>query len=719
MSKRLRKRANGATERPFPGLLFFAVIVLAIVAFWNSLGNGFVFDDITLILQNPTITELNWGEILRVDSYRPVRTFTYALNYALGGANPFGFHLFNVLLHGLNAGMVFLLLWQLTRSRWVCGMGAAFFAVHPVQTAAVAYVSGRKDLLAGFFLLAGINLFLRYRSRPRELATLIAAFVCFMLAVLSKEVAIVFPALLLLVDTWVEANDSAGKPAAGSLATALWATIRRRLPLYGSFTVVAGLALYWAVFINQASRMEGYWGGSLETNIGTSFKLFAHYLKLSIFPHPLIADYTGDVFPISTGLFEWATVLSILATVLFAAAGWRIFGRAPVAGVGLLFFLIALLPVLQIIPFHELAADHFLYVPLIGAALAVGSGAGRLARGRRGAIFASGLAVAVGSVFLIATHQRNQTWKDRESLWSDTLSKAPGSYRANSNLGYVRFQQGFHREGIELTRKSIEILPQEAVSRSNLGAMYYKLGQEARLRGSNIEAVRLQRLAIHYLERATRLDPGDPFAFSNLGNTYKELALIYDQRNDPQEALRLRMEAVKLYRRALEIGDRRAAIQGVWMNFGGLMIDAGELSQAPYYLERYLAAFPDNPQGNYWMGYCYFEMKEFEKAIPYLEKVVAVEPTLEAQDRLARSYEQAGRERESIELYQTLLREGRASVEVLFNLGVLYKKVGEEARGNEFLNQALELEPTGQFSVRIRELLRRSGDQGFTIRPIG
>lgn len=719
MSKKWKKKTSPATEKPFPGLLCFSVILLAVVAFWNSLGNEFVFDDITLILQNPTITELNWGEILRVESYRPVRTFTYALNYWLGGTNPFGFHLFNVLSHGLNAGLVFLLLWQLTRSRWVCGIGALFFAVHPVQTAAVAYISGRKDLLAAFFLLAGINLFLRYRVGPRALKTLIAAFFCFVLAVLSKEVAIVFPALLLLFDTWVEATDSADTASSRSLATAFWAAVRRRLPLYGFFTLVAGLALYWAVFINQASRMEGYWGGSLETNIGTAFKLFAHYLKLSIFPHPLIADYTGAVFPISTGLFEWATLLSMLATGLFVAAAWLGFSRVPVAGVGLLFFLIALLPVLQIIPFHELAADHFLYVPLIGAALAVGAGAGRLAHGRGGAVIASGLAVAVATAFLIVTYQRNQVWKDRESLWSETLRTAPGSYRANSNLGYVRFQEGFYREGIELTRKSIEILPREAVSWSNLGAMYFKLGQEARMRGSIGEGERLQKLAIRHLERATELDPSDPFAVSNLGNAYKELGLIYDQRDDPEQALRLRMEAVSLYRRSLEIGDRRPAIQGVWMNFGGLMIDAGELSQAPYYLERYLAAFPDNPQGNYWMGYCYFEMNEFAKAIPYLEKVVAVEPTVDARDRLARSYEQTGQEREAIDLYQSLLREGRNSVEVLFNLGVLYKKVGDDERGNEFLNQALERAPSGPFAVRIRELLRRSGNHEFTIRPLG
>ncbi|UCF38341.1 MAG: glycosyltransferase family 39 protein, partial [Acidobacteriota bacterium] len=187
------KRKKGSPER----LLWGIPVLLAVLCFLlyaNTLGHSLVFDDVTLILQNRSVLELDWATILYKGGYRPFRTLTYALNYAVGGEDPFGYHLVNVLLHALNAVLAFLLFWRLSRSNAVAGIGAAFMALHPVQTAAVAYVSGRKDLLAAFFLLAGFYL---YVSRRKEggigWKTLVAVLPLFVLAILSKEVAIVLP----------------------------------------------------------------------------------------------------------------------------------------------------------------------------------------------------------------------------------------------------------------------------------------------------------------------------------------------------------------------------------------------------------------------------------------------------------------------------------------------------------------------------------------------
>jgi hypothetical protein len=466
------------------------LIVLSVLLYANTLDHGFVFDDVTLILQNPQVLELNWLSIVWKGGYRPIRTLTYALNYALGGENPYGYHLFNVLLHACNAALVFFFLLLLTKSRLMAGVAGLVYAVHPVQTAAVAYVSGRKDLLAAFFLLIGLILYLRFRRSPNgKRWQLGLSYLSFLLAVLSKEVALVFPGLLLLVDSALEWQ--ANKETDGSGLT-LGRAIQRvfhRYPLrYLCFAALGVLASVWVVFINQASRMEGYWGGSVWTNLGTSFKLFVHYLKLAIYPSPLIADYLGDVFPVSTGALEPTTVVAIVMTILYLIVAWRVFECNPLLSVGMFWFLVVLLPVLQLLPFHELAADHFEYLPLVGTVLAAGIGFSYLInRFSMPVLLCAGLGfLALGSSILVV--HRNRDWRNIETLWEATYRVAPGSYRANANLGQIYFREGLESgateggkidEGLQLTRRSIELDPSRSVSWGNLGAMYLTLGQKS------------------------------------------------------------------------------------------------------------------------------------------------------------------------------------------------------------------------------------------------
>ena len=173
------------------------MLLVAVVAslYANTLFHGFVFDDVTLIQQNPDVIDLNWGKILGRSGYRPIRTFTYALNSALGGMNPFGYHLFNVLLHAANSLLVFLFLRSIQGRIDVSFLGAMLFAVHPVQTASVAYISGRKDLLAAFFVLLALLPYNKWRRQGGwQGLTLTGS--ALLLAILSKEVAAVFPVIV-------------------------------------------------------------------------------------------------------------------------------------------------------------------------------------------------------------------------------------------------------------------------------------------------------------------------------------------------------------------------------------------------------------------------------------------------------------------------------------------------------------------------------------------
>ncbi len=707
VAKPRRKVAPSAkTANLWVALLVFA---LALGLYVSTINHEFLFDDVTLIIQHPRVVGLQWLKILSFHEYRPIRTLTYAINYSLGGEDPFGYHLFNVVLHGLNAVLVFLLLYKISSLPVLAGAGAAIFASHPVQTAAVAYVSGRKDLLATFFILLGCYWYSSYRSTGRRLFLLLCL-LGFLLGVLSKEVAIVLPALLLLLDFCLpsEASSLGQKTLAEPRTTffpKLVKAIKRSWPLYAAGLALAAVGLYYALYLLPASRKISFWGGSLETNLGASFKLFFHYLKLVLVPYPLIADYTGDVFPVSEGLFEPATVLSILIFVGFVALAVWTYSKNALLSLGMFWFLITLLPVLHIFPFHEIAADHFLYLPLVGLALVGGSTIDYLVRVKDkrfpGWIFFGLLTIVGGTLTL----DRNRDWKNARALWEATVKHAPGSSRANSNLGNLYSNEGKFERAIYHTKRSIELDPNAALPWGNLGTIYFTQGRRARLMGDPAEALRIHNEAIPVLTKAIEMDPSAHPPALMLAQCYRELALLADLEARPDEAFAYRSRAIQDFLRVLKKEKRRKEIQAAWLPLAGVFIDAGLHDQALYYLNRLLKFYPSYPPGRYSAALCYFELGQFRKAIPHLEEACRIKPSADYWSLLAKSHEALNENRKAIGIYLRAARQMPGSAEVHHNLGVLYHRVGERELALRHLKQTLRLSPNGALAPGIRSML--------------
>ena len=687
-----------------------ALAALAVALYLNTLGHRLVFDDLTLITQNPLVQRLDWLGIVFRSGYRPVRTLTYALNYAIGGDNPFGYHLFNVVLHSVNVVLLFKLLWRLTHSNRAAGLGALLFAVHPAQTAAVAYVSGRKDLLAALFMLLAMLLYLSFRQggQRRWLKAGMAGG-CFLLAVLSKEVAIVFPALLLLVDAFQSQQAAESRQ---SVVGAAWRALRASPAMYGAFVVLASLALFYALFVAKASRMIGYWGGSFETDLGTSFKLFFHYVRLAVFPYPLLADYTGRVFPVSQGLLEPATLAAAVFMVAFLALAIWLFSRYPLVSVGMLWFAAAVAPVLQFIPFHELAADHFLYVPLLGVAIAAAGGLTHLVSRPVWRLVGVGSAI-VAVICAGMVVDRNRDWRDRRTLWEATLRMAPGSYRANANLGQEYFDQGRFAEGLRLTRRAIELSPERALPYDNLGGMYYLVAQQQRRAGRLAQAVQLLQEARGYLNQALERDARNPFTYSNLANTYKEMALIDDDRGSVDEAKAARSKAESLYRKALSLPDPRFDVHRIWFNLGLLFVDARDYDRAIPQLRRYVLSFPGEPKGNYWYGHALYKEGRYAAAIPSFYRALRSISASDESDlrrqtisEMAVCFEQTNRLDRAVQAYQELNRLS-PSAENYYQLGRLLAREGKLGDAKAALGESLKTDPWGNWGKKSREELNR------------
>ncbi|MFI5403991.1 MAG: glycosyltransferase family 39 protein, partial [Planctomycetota bacterium] len=241
-------------------LLFLA---LAFALYANAIGNGFVFDDDLIVSSRANLRSLEGVGRIVQDAYRPVRHVTYAIDYALFGRHAWGFHLSNVLYHALASFLVFRLVRRL-RSEPAAWAAALLFAVHPVQTEAVAYVSGRRDLLVTIFFLLGFLSYLNYRDtgRWRHVAALVAFLA---LGAGSKESAATLPAVLLLHDLIVRPPS------------------RRGFLFHVPFVLLA-IAFGIRVALGDASHQEGFHGGSALTHYLAVPCLFGLYLWRFVMP---------------------------------------------------------------------------------------------------------------------------------------------------------------------------------------------------------------------------------------------------------------------------------------------------------------------------------------------------------------------------------------------------------------------------------------------------
>ena len=461
-----------------------ALLVAAVaITFANAIGNGFVYDDQLVIVDDPAV-RLPLSAGVEGLYYRPLRTLSYRLDYALGGMDPRVFHLSNVLHHGVVVLLVWLVLAALGSSSWAALAGALVFAVHPVQADAVTYAAGRRDVLCGLFYALGVLAYVRHRRSGRA-GPLVLAAVAYVLAILAKEMAVTLPIVCVLIDRF--AARRAGAVAAGRPPR--WTT--RRLAVLSALAAVGALALaltYGGHLLHLATERPWH-GGSFGANVATVARVWTKYLQLVLFPRVLSADYSYDGFPVSTSLLDPRAVASILVLAAIAAVGWQSWRHGGRLGLGLAWAAVALLPVSHLVPFRELLAEHYLYVPMMGVALAVtgivDAVAGRWPARRRWLAAATALVIAA---LATRTVVRNRDWRDRITLWSATVAVVPRCARAQYNLGQALFERSRFQDAERAWLASAALQPDDKETTRGLAMLYYRLGRYE-LAATKIEAV--------------------------------------------------------------------------------------------------------------------------------------------------------------------------------------------------------------------------------------
>ena len=374
--------------------------------------------------------------------YSPLLWISFMADSSIFGPAPFGYHFTNVLLHAANAMLLFWLLFRLFHAPLAAFFAAALWALHPLRIESVAWIAERKDVLSGFFFLLAVLAYLRYAERPAR--TRLAAVAFTMAAgMLSKTILVVLPPLLLLLDAWplrrARSPDSRVRWAA-------WRPLlTEKIPLF--LLMVAGMALtLWTHRAAHSNAPPMSMFGRLALIAPT---VFAH-LRQIFRPTHLSMFYPVDYPSADMAIFALSAMLLLLAAV------WRLRQRLPGILAGLLWFGIALAPVVRGIRFDEQSAhpDRYTYLPAIGLSLAFASLYVAAGRGRRGqwaaAVLSSLLVMACG----FQTVRYLPLWRSPETLGPVLLRQVPDNPLVNNMMGKWLAAQGRPEDAIPHFQKA-------------------------------------------------------------------------------------------------------------------------------------------------------------------------------------------------------------------------------------------------------------------------
>lgn len=537
-------------------LLYLALLLWTGAVYWPSLGNGFTFDDDMVIkdaaylLSQPKLESLlshNYFTLSGESTYRPVTTLTYIVDWHLGGGQPLVFHLHSLLWHLLAAALFLTLLLRLKIYTPLALLGSALFAVHPALVEAVDNISFREDPLAAALGLAALLLLGRSPGGHLKLGWLAGGCLLF-LAQLAKESAFVF-VLLAPVTIWITQNQKRTAPQS------LPAFIRQNRVQLASILGATGAFLVLRFWIFPASGNYGlYPGGSLATGIGSGLMAAAYYLRLFALPTPLCADYRGVIAPV-THSGDWRLWLSLLVLTCTVALAFWLWRRCRLASFGLLWFALALGPVLNLIPIPIFMAERFLYIPYMGLVLALCAALRHI--GQRwvqppiGQYGTHGLLAAMLLIFAVLTWQRHQAWNSNQSLWSTTLADHPTSYGARHGLAVALQKKGQLKQSVELLQQALknQTMSQEERARI-LGDLGISLGRQD-----------LLEPAVEAFVKSLQLRP-DHKSHYNLGITLLRMGRPAQAETELRQSIALTPHYALPYLPLAELAERRGDIHG-------------------------------------------------------------------------------------------------------------------------------------------------------------
>lgn len=615
------------------GLPGLALLVAVVLVYLPVLHAGFIWDDDLHVTANPAIIgPLGLRDIWTTSAaqYYPLVLTTFWVEHALWGLLPLPYHLVNVLMH---AGCA-ILLWRVLLNLQVPGawLGAALWALHPVQVETTAWISELKNTQSGLFYLLSILFFVKATQTTAASApghrrwNDVPAWLFAALAMASKSSTVVLPAVLCLCAWWMEGKWQ-------------WRNLARVAPIILMAIASAVLAM-WTVKLQGVDPLERSW----PEHFSTSGFVIWFYLGKLAWPHPLIFIYPRWNIDAGLGLgcLSLLAALGLLGFLWFKRGSW---GRP--CFFALAYFLVALFPVLGLVNHYFLrysfVADHLQYLASMGPLALAGAGistlSNRVAAGRHW--LKPSLAAVLLSGFALLSWQRTWAYESQERLWTDTLAKNPNCWMAENNLGNIDFRRGEVSEAISHYHKALAISPVFPEIYDNLGVALSQEGLRADAMANFQKALEIAPglasahdhlgnalllegqvdAAIDQFQEALKIAPYSLKAQFNLGN-----AFLQQQRVD---------DAIAQYRKALEIDPNFAEALS---NLGLALAQNGQLGEAIADLQRAVVLAPDFAQAHNNLGLALAQNGEMNAALEQFQEAVRLKPDfVAAQNNLERA----------------------------------------------------------------------------------
>jgi tetratricopeptide (TPR) repeat protein len=648
------KAGWGGSRNLWPAVI---AALLTFVVYFPSLGNQFVnWDDPEHIQNNSHIFSLSFSSLQWMFThffhgmYMPLTWLSLALDYRLGGLNPGVFHLDNLVLHCANTVLVFVLSLRIlghvqgsvspgkkapegNGTRWGAFLAAVFFGIHPIHVETVAWATERKDLLCALFFLSAVVFYLGYATRPQSKAPrYCASLLFFVMALLSKPMAVTLPLVLLLLDQW----------PLGRLRGDKTRVFLEKIPFF-----IASLTSGFLTIIaeSQAQAFMPIQSLPILARVLNAFHSVVFYLGKMILPVNLAAFYPipPESQVVSLGNVCWAFLVLVSLGFFFH---WR--RKYPFLMTAGLYYLITLSPVLGILQIgSHSAADRYAYLPSLGPFFLVSSLGAFYPTNRRWVLLPLTLALTAAMAF--GTLRQSGTWRDSIALWENVTKVSPGvsvlSYtklgiayqdagrwddaiRAYDQAlvidpkqsvpsdwkGLTLYSKGLIGESVDQFRTAIDLDPRDAFPHANLSVAYQKLGRYGE--------------ALEEAEKAVQLDPGLASAYNNLGISYWYL-------KQPEKSIEAYRQAV-----ALDPGNSLYAL-----NLADVYLQAGQSPQAAMVCQAGIAANPRDVSLYTELGYIYYQTNQLTNAAATLQEALKLQPNNpDLYQKLGLTYEKLGQE---------------------------------------------------------------------------
>ncbi len=583
--------------------LIIIVFAAAVLSYCNTFNAGFTLDDLPIVAENPLIRSLaNIPEIFRSNYwgysekfsdkslYRPLTITSYAINHAIHGLTPGGYHVVNVLLHAAVSVLMFVLLVSMFGNRCLAFVSAVIFAVHPIHTEAVSGVVGRAEIMAllGTVLCCVTYEKVRWASSASTGRTTFMwgsfSVLAYFSGMCSKETGVIAPAVIVLAEMLIPQNRF------------LFRRHRNAVLLFAAYIGIACIYLMMRANAIETKNINvGFVDVETHHRVFTALRVCLEYVGLHVFPITLSADYWITDVPIARWPWEpgVAAAIVVLVGCLAVVVGcWR---RLPAFSWGILIFIVTLAPVSNIVfPIGVMKAERILYTPSFGLIIAFASLFCIVLQKPRFRLAMVVFLVGTVSALSMRTLKRNVDWNNNGNLARATLKTSPNSPIFNSIMGYWYRERGRNAEAREHFMVTIEWNPKDQIALYNLGNI-------------NLDEKRYEE-AISYYNKALELKPNYIAALNNLGRTllslqrytegrdvfrrivelqpnqpeaYVNLFSVHYVLKDPEPVLELAETAVSRFPNFAPLQLNAAAI----LKMGGLIAEAEAASARAYALD--------------------------------------------------------------------------------------------------------------------------------------